>query len=235
MMNNARLNSLLHHMQYPMHPIVPFSAATEKLLSMDFTASNKELIPETVNNTVAFSKYINKKLLEAGAIYGMGGYNEHRTVYARSNVFDSSDEPRRLHLGTDIWGAAGTPIFAPINGIVHSLGNNNRYGDYGGTIILEHQLDGFVFYTLYGHLSLASINALEIHQKISAGLQIATFGNAEENGNWPPHLHLQIIINMQGMVGDYPGVCKFSEREIYLANCPNPDIILNLERHITHI
>jgi hypothetical protein len=49
-----------------------------------------------------------------------------------------------------------------------------------------------------------------------------------ENGNWPPHLHFQLIIDMQGMKGDYPGVCKFSERERYLANCPDADLLLNM-------
>ena len=32
--------------------------------------------------------------------------------------------------------------------------------------------------------------------------------------------------------GDYPGVCRYSERDKYLANCPNPDLILQLEKHI---
>jgi peptidoglycan LD-endopeptidase LytH len=232
MTTNNYLDSLLQQYQNQLQSVVPFNPDTEKLLLLDFTESNFELTPEIVNDTDAFSQYIDKKLATAGAIYGIGGYNEHRTVYARSEVFDTSDEPRRLHLGTDIWGAAGTPVFAALDGVVHSLGNNNRFGDYGATIILQHQLGGFVFHSLYGHLSLASINALEKNQKIAAGSQIASFGIAEENGNWPPHLHLQLIIDMQGMSGDYPGVCKFSERETYLSNCPNPDLLLNLERFI---
>jgi len=35
-----------------------------------------------------------------------------------------------------------------------------------------------------------------------------------------------LIEDMQGLKGDYPGVCKFSERERYLANCPDPELIL---------
>ena len=232
MTSNNYLTSLLLQHQNQLQPVVLFNPTTEKLLPLDFTESNLELTPEIVNDTDAFSQYIIKKLTTTGATYGIGGYNEHRTVYARSEVFNTSDEPRRLHLGTDIWGAAGTPIFAPIHGIVHSLGNNNRFGDYGATIILQHQLEGFIFHSLYGHLSLASINALEANQRILAGSQIATFGIAEENGNWPPHLHLELIIDMHGMRGDYPGVCKFSEREKYLANCPNPDLVLNLQRYV---
>jgi peptidoglycan LD-endopeptidase LytH len=49
-----------------------------------------------------------------------------------------------------------------------------------------------------------------------------------ENGNWPPHLHFQLIADMEGWKGDYPGVCKYSEREKWLGNCPDPDLVLDL-------
>jgi hypothetical protein len=31
--------------------------------------------------------------------------------------------------------------------------------------------------------------------------------------------------------GDYPGVCKYSEREQYLANSPDADIILQMMQY----
>jgi len=58
------------------------------------------------------------------------------------------------------------------------------------------------------------------------------FGMRFENGNWPPHLHFQIIIDIGNWQGDYPGVCKFSERERWLQNCPDPDIILQLKQYL---
>lgn len=222
------LETIISQHKNIIHPAVPFNSNTDSLLLLDFTEGNKDLIPETINDTALFEQYINKKLDAAGALYGIGGYNEHRTLYARSNVFNTSDEPRRLHLGIDIWGKEGTPVFAPLNGHVHSLGNNNSYGDYGGTMILQHQLDGYIFHTLYGHLSLQSVKSLKPQQKIDAGSQIASFGSPAENGQWPPHLHMQLIIDMQAYLGDYPGVCKLSEREKYLANCPNPDLLINM-------
>ncbi|WP_244215255.1 hypothetical protein [Pedobacter miscanthi] len=79
---------------------------------------------------------------------------------------------------------------------------------------------------MYGHLSLASLNGLEEGKFIPAGTKIAELGAKEENGSWPPHLHFQLIKDMSGLKGDYPGVCRFSEREKYLANCPDPDLIL---------
>jgi very-short-patch-repair endonuclease len=137
-------------------------------------------------------------------------------------------EPRRLHLGIDIWGPTETPVYAPLEGTVHSFAFNEAYGDYGATLILQHDINGFLFHTLYGHLSLASIQDKQEGQTIAKGEWIAAFGKPEENGQWPPHLHFQVIIDMQGAKGDYPGVCKYSEREEYLANCPDGDLILGM-------
>ena len=141
-------------------------------------------------------------------------------------------EPRRLHLGTDIWGKPHTAVMAPLNGIVNSYAFNDTFGDYGATIILAHQLGDISFYTLYGHLSLNSIKNLQEGQRISKGDIFAEFGIPSENGQWPPHLHFQIIADLQGWKGDYPGVCKFSEKEIWLRNCPDPDLILQMNQYL---
>lgn len=211
------------------HPVVPFNASM-KLLRMNFTESNTQLTADVLNDTTRFTTYINKKLSDAEATYGIGGYNEHRTIYSRSRAFDGA-EPRRLHLGIDIWGKPYTKVMAPLNGIVHSFVFNNAFGDYGATIILTHNLQGFTFYTLYGHLSLNSIKNLDEGDLIKEGDVFAEFGIPFENGQWPPHLHFQIILDMQGMQGDYPGVCRYSERESYLENCPNPDLILGMMQY----
>ncbi|HEY1023157.1 MAG TPA: peptidoglycan DD-metalloendopeptidase family protein [Flavisolibacter sp.] len=211
------------------HMVVPWQKG-DRLLLMDFTASNTELTNEILKNTQRFSDYVNSKLHEAGARYGIGGYNEHRTVYSRSNVFDAphGGEPRRLHLGTDIWGKPYTKVMAPLDGIVHSFAFNNAYGDYGATIILTHQLEGVSFHTLYGHLSLNSLKNLQEGDMVRRGDVFCEFGIPFENGQWPPHLHFQIIRDMEGYKGDYPGVCAFSQRQHYLSNCPDADLILQM-------
>ena len=209
-------------------PVVPYEKG-DGLLLMDFTAANTALTDEILSNTTLFSNYVDEQLEKAGAKYGIGGYNEHRTIYSRSHVFDTEGkEPRRLHLGTDIWGPAGTPVYAPLAGTVHSVGYNAAFGDYGATLILQHDIEGAIFHTLYGHLSLHSIEEKKEGDTIEKGDWIAAFGPPAENGQWPPHLHFQLIIDMQGWRGDYPGVCQISEREKYLANCPNPDFILKM-------
>jgi murein DD-endopeptidase MepM/ murein hydrolase activator NlpD len=100
-------------------------------------------------------------------------------------------------------------------------------------IVLQHQLNGLNFYTLYGHLSLADIQSLSTGAFIKKGACIAHFGKPTENGHWPPHLHFQVILHMEGKTGDYNGVCKYSERGQYLAKCPDPDGILQLNQYIS--
>jgi len=213
-------------------PVVPFDQQ-DRLLLMDLTEANTALTAEIIGDTELFAAYIDQQLAGAEARYGIGGYAEHRTVYSRSRVFDdpAGAEPRRLHLGTDIWGRSGTPVSAPVDATVHSVAFNDHYGDYGATIILLHELADWHFHSLYGHLSLKDLDGLYPGKKIAAGEAFAHFGEPWENGHWPPHLHFQLILDMEGQKGDYPGVCKFSEREKYLANCPDPDSILDMMQY----
>ena len=63
------------------------------------------------------------------------------------------------------------------------------------------------------------------------GEEIAHFGTPAENGNWPPHLHFQIIHDIEMKKGDYPGVCSYGEKDKYLQNCPDPDLVLNMMQY----
>ncbi|HLZ87344.1 MAG TPA: peptidoglycan DD-metalloendopeptidase family protein [Puia sp.] len=223
------LTAILKKHRADYHPVVPFDAGRDRLYTFDFTTNNTHLSADDIADTDRFAAWINRTLQQNKARYGIGGYGEHRTLYARSKHFDQGAEPRRFHLGVDIWGPAGTKVMAPLNGIVHSFAFNNNDSDYGATILLTHNLDGVGFHTLYGHLSLNSLKNLYEGKNVTKGEVIAEFGMRFENGNWPPHLHFQLIADMQGWKGDYPGVCRFSERQQWLDNCPDPEIILRMQ------
>lgn len=243
-MTAALLSAVLKRHQPDFHSVVPFDPVRDRLYPFDFTENNTELPAEQIAETERFAAYINRTLQKHQACYGFGGYGEHRTLYARSKHFDQpagsetartvsgEAEPRRLHLGIDIWGPAGTKVMSPLNGIVHSFAFNNNDSDYGATLVLTHNLEGTGFHTLYGHLSLNSIKNLYEGKNIRKGEVIAEFGMRFENGNWPPHLHFQLIQDMQDWKGDYPGVCRYSEKQQWLDNCPDPDLILQMGQYI---
>ncbi len=208
--------------------IVDFNPAEDKLLEFDFTENNSLINAEIVGDTNLFSHWVDQQLQKQNCRYGIGGYNEYRTLYSRSDHFDDEKEPRRLHLGIDIWGPARTAVYNPIRGSVHSFKFNDHFGDYGATIILKHQFPGLVFYTLYGHLNLDSLSDLHPGMIIPKGQKFAEFGLPAENGGWPPHLHFQLISDLKGNHGDFPGVCRLSEKAEYLLNCPDPSEVLTV-------
>ena len=198
---------------------------TQQLSWIDLSAGNKELAKLDVVNTAAIDAYIMQELEKQGTAGAIGGYLENRLLYLRSDVF-AGEEHRTLHLGVDIWLPAGAPIYAVLPGKVHSFADNANFGDYGPTIILEHYLEGVQFYSLYGHLSRESLAALKEGQKVEAGEQISTLGNEAENGNWPPHLHFQLMLDMEGRKGDFPGVGAPSRKNYYALLCPDPNLLL---------
>lgn len=225
---SSTLEFILKSYQKNFNNLLLFDLNKENTIEMDFSSRNKNLSKIDLSNEYSFCGYIESELKKHGAIAGVGGYGEQRVVYDRSSVF-AGDEPRTIHLGLDIWTKAGTTILAPLAGLIHSFQVNPVSGDYGPTIILEHSLDEYKFYTLYGHLSTGSLENLKVGQAFQKGDVIAHLGEYYENVHWPPHLHFQIIKDLEGKKGDYPGVAKPSEKSQYLENCPDPNLILGLD------
>ncbi len=136
---------------------------------------------------------------------------------------------RNIHLGVDLWTASGTDVLAVLDGEIHSFKDNTNFGDYGPTILLEHCYEKFTFYTLYGHLSRESLEKIKVGDFIKKGEVIAQLGSADVNGDYSPHLHFQVIMNIQDKLGDYPGVCSRSELSFFSENCPDPNLLLKID------
>lgn len=178
-----------------------------------------DLMDDKVFNDFIFHPFIAK-----GYKFGVGGYGEKRAIYSRSKVFATPGSVfRDIHLGIDVWSMSGSPVFCPYEGKVHSFKDNVGFGNYGPTLILEHQLWSNKLYSLYGHLSRKDLSGIKHGQAIKKGQLIGHLGNSIENGDWPPHLHFQLVKDMENQMGDYPGVCSEMEKNKFLNNCPNPN------------
>jgi len=173
-----------------------------------------------------FERVIENLLEEKGIAVGVGGYNEVRPFYTTdSYTIQSNDGPhwRTVHLGLDLWAPAHTAVYAPLAGVVLAVQDNEGERDYGPTLILEHTPEpGLTFYTLYGHLSRASIATWKVGMQVEQGAHIADIGPRPENGNWPPHLHFQVMLDLLGNSGDYPGVAYPDQRAVWTSICPDP-------------
>jgi len=227
-MSTSKLIIEVLQKHYPsISPVFELGIGQNDIMPMDFSDRNEALKEIDISDTEAFEEYI-KGLLEGYRFVGVGGYNEDRFIYRRSALFDGENEPRSIHLGTDVWVPENTKVYNPLDAKVHSFHDNDNYGDYGGTIILEHELEGVTFYTLYGHLSKNSLSGLHEEKTIRKGDHFASIGNSQENGQWPPHLHFQLISDMLDKKGDFFGVAPLSEKEYYLELCMNPEHILKI-------
>jgi len=204
---------------------IPYSQYTP----LDLSVSNLELSKIDIKNAEAFEAYIENYLQKNEAKVAFGGYNEERNLYKRSTIFnDAENEERNIHIGMDLWIKAGTTVLAALDGTVHSFDFNAGLGNYGPTIILEHSMENQTFYTLYGHLSLESIENLEIGAIFKKGKPLARLGDTTINGDYAPHLHFQIIKDIKDYSADYPGVCSKNELKYYLENCPDPNLLLKI-------
>ncbi|MDO7173805.1 peptidoglycan DD-metalloendopeptidase family protein [Mariniflexile sp. AS56] len=210
--------------------ILDASIKNSAYIKLDLSEENEGLRHVDVSSSKKLETYITSHIQKHAASVAFGGYNEARGIYKRSTYFnDSPEKERNIHLGVDLWHAVNTPIYVPLDATVHSFKNNMNFGDYGPTIILKHQIKDVEFYTLYGHLSLASIENVKVNQVFKQGDLLGTLGDAKVNGDYPPHLHFQIIRDLQNFNGDYPGVCSKTDLDFYLDNCPDPNVLLKLE------
>ena len=200
-----------------------------KYVALNLSSDNAELSKHTLETAQDYEKFIQNFLDANNAQIAYGGYQETRNLYKRSTVFKNevSDE-RNIHIGLDLWINEAAPIYAALDGKIHSFQNNTALGDYGPVIILEHTIDGYTFHTLYGHLSEESLVGKEVGQIVKKGEQIATLGLPPINGDYAPHLHFQIIIDMEDKIGDYAGVCSLKTLEFYSNNCPDPNWSLKI-------
>jgi murein DD-endopeptidase MepM/ murein hydrolase activator NlpD len=203
-------------------PMFPFAIADARPLSLEGASVD-------VTDFEAFSAYLDDLRGEAPSL--VGGYDEHRGIYAGSALFGGhehdDEEPRVIHLGVDVWAPVGTPLRSPLDAVVHSFADNRAFGDYGGTIVLQHDEPGEgVFFTLHGHLARRSLEGLAEGQAIARGEVFAWLGDRHENGGWPPHLHLQRIQDMLDYRGDFPGVVRRSDRDRWRRLCPDPRPLL---------
>lgn len=104
------------------------------------------------------------------------------------------------HHGVDFAAPEGTPVKAAADGLVvvkeytstpYDPGYDS-WQEYGNRIILEHEVDGVKFYTVYAHLSEMYVDAVDFDdpQEVSQGDIIGAVGTTGSSDGY--HLHFEI-------------------------------------------
>ncbi|HMA53381.1 MAG TPA: peptidoglycan DD-metalloendopeptidase family protein, partial [Acidobacteriota bacterium] len=188
--------------------------------------------------TPRLSETIAKAMKDAGAAVGIGRYDEARAIYTTA-AFGAGGSPvaapnpvaegRTVHLGIDLSVPPGSAVRAPLEGTVHVVARNDAPKDYGPLVILRHAIpSGEEFFTLYGHLDPGSVASLSPGKTLRAGEAFAAVGAPPANGDWWPHVHVQIILDLLGLDRDFPGVAPAGRRSLWTGLSPDPNLILGI-------
>ena len=235
--NHQRIVKYLSGKSSACASIVSIDLKKAPLLMMDTSVGSPYLPgPAQAFDPAVAAREISRTLSDTGNLAGIGKYDEYRLIYDSDDFADNAGHRRTLHLGMDIFMEKGTALYAPLSGKVHALGNNDAPLDYGGTLMLEHAFkdtgkttrETIKFYSLYGHLNPESLAEHVIGNEIAQGQFIARMGDIHENGNWPPHVHFQIITDMLEERDTFAGVGTHEHRNVWLSLCPDPNIILGI-------
>jgi murein DD-endopeptidase MepM/ murein hydrolase activator NlpD len=156
----------------------------------------------------------------------VGRYGEDRSIYDA----DSGSERRTIHHAIDVYAPAGTPVLTPLPGRIAMIGNDTSIDGFGGIMVLEHESGTpHRFWTFYGHLAPASLSDKTIGAPVERGATIGVLGVPAENGNWPPHVHMQLMTALcfdraEAIIG----LSLRSQWDLWESIFPNPNGVLGL-------
>lgn len=210
--------------------VTPLDLREAKLFHSDWSVGAREPITaDWYSDAPGLTARIWAAMHAAGAQAAVGRWDHERPTYGGA-LFATQGESRSVHIGVDVFMDAGTPVFAPLDGVVHSAADNAAPFDYGPCVVLEHHVGAGVpkFYTLYGHLDRATLAEMHVGQTIGRGERIGRMGPFPENGDWPPHVHVQLILDMLNFHGDFNGSCRKSQRDVWLSLCPDANLITRI-------
>lgn len=229
----------LHDHAHSFAPLLGVDLRTTPVAPLDFSAGSALIssVPEE-NAPAALDARVRRVLDEQGATIGVGGYDEARLLYHWPNE-PTSTEPRTIHVGLDLSLAAGSALYAPLDGVVHGFENATGYHDYGPLIVLRHETSHdppILFFTCYGHLSVDSLDGLADGQRIAKGQEFARIGRTPTNGNWWEHVHVQLVTDMLDVPCNVDGAVRASQRRVWQRVFLDPNLLLGIptERFATH-
>lgn len=214
-------------------PVLDHDLRAGPVAVLDLSVGSRRLGADPANlETPRLTEIVSRAMAEAGAAVGIGRYDEARALYA-TGAFAAGTGPsaarRTVHLGLDLSLPPGSAVRAPLAGTVHIVARNDAPKDYGPLVILRHAIpSGPEFFTLYGHLDPDSTAGLEPGRALRAGERFAAVGAPPANGDWWPHVHVQIILDLLGLDEDFPGVAAAGRRSLWTGLSPDPNLILGI-------
>ncbi|MFA5916670.1 MAG: M23 family metallopeptidase [Candidatus Gracilibacteria bacterium] len=209
--------------------IFPIFGNKLKTIGFALMNDNSKFMEELKDYEIKDQKLFNNQILkESSSDIIISGYLEKRLrLIGVLGCKQMVEQERYYHLGLDLSIRKGTSVFAPLPGIIYKVGYEEGDGNYGGYIILKHNIDGNIFYSFYGHLSYKNIFVNE-GKIINPGDKLGIIGDFNENGGYFHHLHLQVITKLGKINGFFSkGYCTKIQCEDIYKYTPDPTFLFN--------
>jgi len=176
----------------------------------------------------AWCDAIHARLRREGADIGIGRYDEPRRWLASDRyrvATDDGAEWRTFHLGLDLFAPPGTPVLAPLDGVVLAVPAPGT--GHAPAVVLRHEVDDVVFHTLFRHLDPDASAGLEPGRPVKKGERIGAI--APQGGDAPaPHLHLQLVVDTLDRDAAFPATARPSRRSVWKSLSPDPNLLVRL-------
>lgn len=121
----------------------------------------------------------------SGSVTTVGGEWSYPST-CETSVSDRFGTRGGTHMGLDIAGPFGTPIYAARDGKVIQSGPASGFGNW---IVIQHEVDGKRVDTVYGHMKASDL-LVKTGDTVKSGQLISKI--ASEGGSTGPHLHFEI-------------------------------------------
>jgi len=123
-----------------------------------------------------------------GVDYSYGGFMEDRSFLWKGSYLEEG--VKFIHLGVDLNVPAGTSVALDFNAeVVHIDDDYPEEGGWGPRVIVRHETGPVR--CVYAHLDREI--TCKVGDKLKSGSIFAKVGEPPTNGNWFPHLHVQIV------------------------------------------
>ena len=123
----------------------------------------------------------------------LGRYLEERAIYT-AEAFATEDpaERRTVHLGVDVFLPAGTPVLAPLDGVVHDVALAPRSRSTTAAWSCSSTAPATACRSSRSTATSSRWRSPP-GDPVARGEEIGRLGTEAENGGWAPHLHLQLL------------------------------------------
>ncbi|MEZ5004089.1 MAG: peptidoglycan DD-metalloendopeptidase family protein [Chitinophagales bacterium] len=147
---------------------------------------------EKLTSSAALQAYGEQQMNQANTNWAISEFGENReTLFRLLGYPQMVEEERFFHLGIDVWLPQTTILLSPFSGKVVESIYETRQGDYGGMLVVEYNVNGQLFYVVFGHLDKYSM--VKEGTKMMMGESVGRVGGVDSNGGYFLHTHLQVL------------------------------------------